>query len=159
MSVGKLISRIVGEASQQSNIGLVKATKSLAEILNQFKEYDVEDTSPRPGTQGEDDCSDADPDWDNNPEYDTSGESEDLAFFRSAIFQWVESAKGLVGQDKDALRAIDTIDRSVRHYMRHESRDCMYNIAQPWTEFLEDSNANIRLDFNTTKDEYEARFL
>jgi hypothetical protein len=166
MNANKIISALIGEASPQPNMGLKKATKDLADILNRFATCDVEDTSPYPGTQSDDDDPEvhanwevANPNWFRDPEYDTSEESSDLAEFRSAVFGWVESAKGLVGQDSGALRAIDTINIAVRHYMRHETRDCMYNISQPWAEFLEDSNSPIRLEWNDTKNRYEAKVL
>lgn len=109
----RLISQLLGE-----NDALVQVTRRLSEILNSHTDSDLE--ASRDGSGDED--------------------SEDLSFFRSEIFEWIHNSKKLLSGNDEALRALDTVGYAVRHYMHHETRDCLYNIGETWAKFLRKNN-------------------
>ena len=139
-----VVSKILGESSDWN---LFLLTKKLARILNSFEGADIEDTSPRP---------DDEEDPDDGPEYDTSEETDDLQSIRSLIFEWAEEAHNLLPDNKEALKVVDLIVTIVRHYMRHETRDCLYNLSNPWAEFLQDNPKGPQFDYDLDNGKYKA---
>jgi len=149
----RVIERLIGE-SGSDNSKLTQVTQDLADILNRYQGDDIEDTSHYPGVMDPraDDYMDqhnayvkANPDWDKNPNYDTTGQSEGLALFRGEILGWIKSARNLLATNDEAQKALDHIGWSVRHHMRHETRDCLYNISEPWAEFLRNDKTGPQL--------------
>lgn len=133
---------ILGE-SEVGPDGIVAASKELARILSSFLVANVEDHSPHPEFNKEtgDWIAPGDPGypkgWDDREEYDTSGEPDDLAHLRSKIFAWIEGTRKEIGSDPVVRKALDRINMSVRHHMRHETRDCLYNLIAPWNRMLD----------------------
>lgn len=109
-----LISCLLGESG---NFKILDATKKLGAILNQFLAANIEDESPLEGNSAE-------------------GEPEDLSHLRSLIFAWIEDTHREIGSDLAVQKALDYINVAVRHHMRHETRDCLYNLSEPWNEML-----------------------
>lgn len=154
----QVIDRLIGEADEQPQPGqastggslvyndhLIRVTRKLCGILNSYMGSNLEDESPYPGVKNYDDddaaeqhadFADANPDWAKNPEYDTSGEPDDLASFRRDIFQWIDESKELFAGNDQVHVALDQVGHSVRHHMRHETEDCLYNIGETWAKFL-----------------------
>jgi len=116
----RLISQLLGENDAPHFQKLGQVTRRLSQILNGHTHSDLEDTSPDTGI-ADDDTSD----------------NEDLSLFRSEIFDWIRDSKELLSGNDEALQALDKVGYAVRHYMRHETRDCLYNIQQTWAEFLQ----------------------
>ena len=118
-----VVSKILGESGDWDIFVL---TKKLAAILNSYENADIEDTS-----RGEED-EDGLRIETSGEEYDTSEETDDLRELRDRIFEWATEAHNLFPGNK----AVTDIVFSVRHHMHYETRDCLYNLSEPWAEFL-----------------------
>ena len=131
-----------------------EATQKLADILNEYSTADIEDNSPDPEWNEETEEMMGPGDegypegWDQSEKYDTTDESDDLASFRSAIFEWLDDTFGALGAlspeaKAKAEQSLNGINMSVRHHMRHQTRDCLYNIYEHWNDFTKIGRAHI----------------
>ena len=85
--------------------------------------------------------------------YDIGGGGEDSATFQYAIEDWLSYARNLLStrhnltrsilmgdpfddDSKTAFGGLNSVELSLNHHMDHGSSDCMYNISEPWAEFL-----------------------
>lgn len=116
----KIVDKILGESTPQilsesdgSYKQISDITKALAARLNYFIPDDIED------------CSDD----------DDYGENS-CGYFRTVITDWMDYAKKLLQGNTRALKAIDHIRISLRDHLKYETSSCLYNIAEPWAEFL-----------------------
>ena len=139
-SMKRQVDVILGESGESK---ILIASKKFLAILNGFISSDIEDESPHPeyNPQTDEWMAPGDPGypegWDSSKEYDTSGESGDLASLRGKIFSWIEDTHREIGSDNKVQRALQRIDMAVRHHMRHETRDCLSNLRSPWSKMLE----------------------
>ena len=121
-----------------------EATQKLADILNEYSTADIEDNSPDPEWNEETEEMMGPGDegypegWDQSEKYDTTDESDDLASFRSAIFEWLDDTFGALGAlspeaKAKAEQSLNGINMSVRHHMRHQDRkSTRLNSSHEW---------------------------